>query len=77
MKLEAVDKRIDDLRTDTNTRFGELRSDMNRRFEIMQFWLQLVFGAILVILGGLVSQWLLIWKRLIKVEATVQSRQGD
>ena len=32
-RLEQVDKRIDELRTDTNKRFEELRSDMNARFE--------------------------------------------
>jgi len=32
-KVEQMDKRIDDLRTDTNMRFQELRADMNARFE--------------------------------------------
>ena len=32
-RFEQVDKRIDELRRDTNKRFEELRQDMNKRFE--------------------------------------------
>jgi len=32
-RFEQVDKRIEDLRQDTNKRFAELREDMNKRFE--------------------------------------------
>ena len=54
------------VRTDLSGRFDGVSSrfdDVNRRFDDLQFWLQTFFGAVVVI-GGLVAQWLLMWKGL-------------
>jgi len=73
------DTRLGDLRTEMNTRFTELRADMNTRFEAqdkrfdtLTFWFQLIMGALIVIIGGLVSQWLFLWRRVIHVETVVE-----
>lgn len=65
-----LEKRLEDLRSETNTRFN----DMNRRFDDMRFWLQFILGTVVLILGALLAQWMLLWKRLSQVEARVDER---
>jgi len=73
--------RIDDLRDSNNQRFNDLRDSNNQRFDAINkrfddlfFWLQLVSGALVLILGGMIAQWMLMWKRMSKVEAKVEDR---
>ena len=67
-RVEDTNRRIDDLRADMNQRFADLRADMNQRFADLMFWLQMTFGAVLVVMGGLIAQWLVMWRRLIRVD---------
>ncbi|MBI4531423.1 MAG: hypothetical protein HY709_07850 [Candidatus Latescibacteria bacterium] len=41
------------------------------------FWMQLIFTALLVVIAGLVTQWLVIWKRLIRVELSLREIEKD
>lgn len=65
-----LEKRLEDLRRDINTRFD----DMNNRFNDMRFWLQFILGTVVLILAGLIAQWMLLWKRMSQVEAKVDER---
>ena len=66
---ELTDKRFDDM----NRRFD----DINRRFDDLRFWLQIILGVLVVIIGGLVAQWFLMWKRIIGVESMVSERATE
>ena len=66
-RFAAVDQRfasIDQHFASIDQRFD----DINKRFDDLQFWLQLVFGAVVLMFAGLIAQWLLMWRRLIKIE---------
>jgi len=74
---ELTDKRFDDM----NRRFDDMNiyinrrfDDMNRRFDDLRFWLQIILGALVVIIGGLAAQLFLMWKRIIGVESMVAER---
>jgi uncharacterized protein YlxW (UPF0749 family) len=69
-RFDDLNTRVSDLRSEVNTRFAELREDMNKRFDTMEFWFQLVMGTLVLIIGGLVSQWLFLWRRVIRVETS-------
>jgi len=78
-RFDDLNMRLSDLRSEMNTRFAELREDMNKRFEAqdkrfdtLTFWFQLIMGALVVIIGGLVGQWLFLWRRVIHVESVVE-----
>ncbi|MFQ6042238.1 MAG: hypothetical protein ACE5PV_15390, partial [Candidatus Poribacteria bacterium] len=60
---KALNQRIDDM----NKRFDDMNKrfdDINKRFGDLQFWLQLVFGVVALMLAGLIAHWLLMWRRL-------------
>lgn len=61
-RFDDLNTRLGDLRSEMNTRFTELREDVNKRFDTMEFWFQLVMGALVVIIGGLISQWVFLLK---------------
>jgi hypothetical protein len=71
-RFDDLNTRLGDLRSEMNTRFTELREDVNKRFDTMEFWFQLVMGALVVIIGGLISQWVFLWRRVIHVETVVE-----
>jgi hypothetical protein len=71
---QNLEQRLEDFRSDVNTRFAELRTDMNQRFDDFQFWLQIIFGAVIACLGAILIQWMIMWKRIAKVEAQVEDR---
>jgi cell division protein FtsB len=70
-RFDDLNTRLGDLRSEMNTRFTELREDVNTRFDTMEFWFQLVMGTLVLIIGGLVSQWLFLWRRVIQIETVV------
>ncbi len=72
-----LEKSLEDFRSEMNTRFNDMNtrfSDVNKRFDDLRFWLQFILGTVVLILGGLVAQWMLFWKRLSQVEARVDER---
>jgi hypothetical protein len=78
-RFDDLNTRLGDLRSEMNARFAELREDMNKRFEAqdkrfdtLEFWFQLIMGALVVIIGGLISQWVFLWRRVIHVETVVE-----
>lgn len=81
MGQQNLEKRLEDFRNDVNIRFSELRTDVNHRFESvdkrfddLKFWLQLILGTVVAILGTMLIQWIVTWKRIFKVEAQVEDR---
>ena len=87
-RIDDSNRRIDDLRTDTNKRFEELRADMNKRFEELRadmnkrfdslsFWLQLLLGGVFATLGMLVVQWVLMVRRMDRVETRVNEHLAE
>jgi len=87
-RIDDTNKRIDDLRQDMNsqigslrqdiyTQVGNLREDMNERFADLNFWLQITFGAVVLVIAGLIAQWLLMWKRLIRVDTKVEEHLAE
>ena len=65
----SINQRLDDM----NKRFD----DINKRFGDLQFWLQLVFGVVALMLAGLIAHWLLMWRRLIKIETKVEEHLAE
>lgn len=83
-RMEDTNKRIDDLRQDINQSFGDINQrldDMNRRFDErfddLHFWLQIVLGMLVLVIAGLVAQFLLVWQRLVKVESKVEDHLAE
>lgn len=76
-RIDDTNKRIDDLRQDMNSQIGNLRQDMNERFADLHFWLQIIFGAVVLVIAGLIAQWLLMWQRLIGVETKVKEHLAE
>ncbi|MDZ7363661.1 MAG: hypothetical protein ONB46_23535 [candidate division KSB1 bacterium] len=71
-RFDDLNARLGDLRSEMNTRFTELREDVNKRFDTMEFWFQLVMGALVVIIGAIASQWVFLWRRVVHVETVVE-----
>lgn len=67
-RIDDMNQRIDDLIHSIDKRF----EGMDKRFGDLQFWLQFIFGVQVLILGGLIAQWLLMWKRIIGTEKILQ-----
>jgi hypothetical protein len=44
-RMDGIDKRFDDLRSEMNGKFGDLRSDMNGRFDTLQW----MFGVFITV----------------------------
>ena len=57
-RIDAVDNRISDLRSDMNSRFSDLRSDMNGSFGMIELMLEIFITIALLIMGFLARlQW--------------------
>ena len=41
---------------------------MNQRFADLTFWLQTIVGILVLVRGGLLAQWVVMWRWLIKVD---------
>ena len=79
-RFASIDQRFDDMNKrfdDMNKRFDNRFDDINKRFDDLQFWLQLVFGAVVLMFAGLIAQWLLMWRRLIKIETKVEEHLAE
>ena len=85
---EDMDQRFDDMRSGIDQRFDDMQSGIDQRFEAvdkrfeaidkrfddLQFWLQFILGVVVVTLGGMIAQWMVMWKRMSQVEAKVEDR---
>ena len=72
-RFDDMNRRFDDMNDSINRRFD----DINRRFDDLRFWLQIILGALVVIIGAFVAQWFLMWKRIIGVESMVANRAAE
>lgn len=72
-RFDDMNRRFDDMNDSINRRFD----DINRRFDDLRFWLQIILGALVVIIGAFVAQWFLMWKRIIGVESLVANRATE
>ena len=70
---KSLDKRFDDFQAYVDKRFEHV----DKRFDDLMFWIQMIFTALLVVIAGLVTQWLVIWKRLIRVEMSLREIEKD
>jgi tetrahydromethanopterin S-methyltransferase subunit G len=76
----ALSQRFDDLRESTNQRFTDLKQsidkrfdDMNRRFDQVLFWLELLFGTMIVMLAGIFTHGVLLWRRQTRTETLIEN----
>lgn len=68
-RFNDINRRFDDI----NQRFD----DMNQRFDDLRFWLQIALGMLALVIAGLVGQFLLIWRRLVKVELKLENHLAE
>jgi len=68
-----LEKRIDD----TNKRIDDLRSEMNSRFDTMQWMLGLFITISLVILGFVLRMQWQMHKRLTRVETSLETQKDE
>lgn len=61
---QSTQQQIDTLRQEMNRRFD----DMNRRFDDVMTLLQILTGALVLVLGGMLAWLVAIWRRLVRVE---------
>ena len=74
-RFAAMDQRFADM----NQRFVDMEKSMDHRFAAMDqriadmlFWLQVTFGAVLMVLVGLAGQWVMMWRRVVGTETMVE-----
>jgi hypothetical protein len=77
----AIEKRLDDLRADINQLFaafdkrfddvGKRFDDLNHRLNDVMTLLQILVGVLAVMAVGIFGTLLMMWRRLVKVEADV------
>lgn len=83
---QSTQQQIGDLKQDMNQRFNDLRQDMNQRFQDMgqrfndvMTLLQILIGALALVLGGMLAWLTVAWRRLVQVEERQKAfeLQGD
>lgn len=47
--------------------------DMNRRFDELVFWIQMIFGSMILILMGIISGGILLWRRQTRIETLLEN----
>ncbi|MFH1097010.1 MAG: hypothetical protein ABH886_00490 [Candidatus Desantisbacteria bacterium] len=86
VRLAKIETRLDSLEQMINQRFVAMEksmdqrftamdqrlNDTNNRFGDMMFWLQVTFGAVLMVLAGLAGQWVMMWRRVVQTETVVE-----
>lgn len=63
-RFKVVDQRFDDM----NRRIDDRFDDMNRRFDDLMALIQILIGALVLVLGGMLAWLIAIWRRLVRVE---------
>lgn len=66
-RFDDMNKRIDD----TNKRIDDLRADMTSRLDALMLWLQILTGVLALLFASIFGTLLMIWKKVITVEANV------
>lgn len=77
INLSNLDKRLDDLRLYMDKRFegvDQRFESIDKRFDDLRFWLQFILGAMILILGAVLAQWMLVWRKVDRIEARVEER---
>lgn len=67
-RFDDVNKRMDQRFDDVNKRMDQRFDDMNRRFDDVMVLLQILIGALVVVLGSMLAWLIAIWRRLVRVE---------
>ncbi len=60
-RFAAIDQRFDDIGRSIDQRFGAI----DQRFNDMMFWLQIIFGTMVMGIGSLLIQWFIMWKKIV------------
>ena len=85
-QIDEVKGQIAELRQSTQQQIGDLRQDMNQRFQDMgqrfndvMTLLQILIGALALVLGGMLAWLTVAWRRLVQVEERQKAfeLQGD
>ncbi len=79
-----LEKRFDDLRLYMDKRFEGVDQRfesidkrfeaIDKRFDDLRFWLQFILGAMVLMLGAVIAQWMLVWRKVDRIEARVEER---
>ncbi len=64
---KALNQRIDDL----NQRVEDLRGYIDKRFSDLNMWLQFIFGAMVCVIAGLVTQWIFMWRKISQLDTVL------
>jgi len=75
VRLAKIETRLDSLEQQINQRFAAVDqrfNDMNNRFGDLMFWMQVTFGAVLMVLVGLAGQWVMMWRRVVRTETVIK-----
>ncbi|MDZ7261756.1 MAG: hypothetical protein ONB05_06600 [candidate division KSB1 bacterium] len=81
---QSLEKRLEDLRTDMGKYFELIDKRfeavdkrfeaVDKRFDDLRFWLQFILGAMVLMIGAIVAQWMLVWRKVDRIEARVEER---
>ncbi|MDZ7261757.1 MAG: hypothetical protein ONB05_06605, partial [candidate division KSB1 bacterium] len=81
VRIEAnqqnLEKRLEDFRSEINKRFEAIDKRfeaVDKRFDDLRFWLQFILGAMVLMIGAIVAQWMLVWRKVDRIEARVEER---
>ena len=72
-RFEGVDKRfesVDNQIISLDKRFEAI----DKRFDDLRYWLQFILGAMVLMLGAIIAQWMLVWRKVDRIEASVEGR---
>ena len=65
---QSTQRQIDDLKQSTQQQLNDFRQDMNQRFNDVMTLLQILIGALTLVLGGMLAWLVAIWRKLVRVE---------
>lgn len=84
LKKESVDERLARIETtllnlekrlDERFEFIDQRFEaVDKRFDDLRFWLQFILGAMVLTLAAVIAQWMLVWRKVDRIEARVEER---
>lgn len=82
-EIKAIKEEQKAIRKDiSNLKAGQMvlsqRLDgLEKRFGDLMFWLQMTFSAVLVVLASIIAQWIIMWRRLIRVETKLENHLAE
>lgn len=72
-----LEKRLDERFNFIDQRFESMDKRfeaVDKRFDDLRFWLQFILGAMILMLGAVIAQWMLVWRKVDRIEARVEER---